>query len=337
LTRIKRFEKLFVKSNIYFDHYTDETPGLSGRFQKQGITMNVKFSLILLVSLLMAGPVAAETTYQPFVLASVNDAGLDEQTEATTSALEQAGFMVVGQYSPIENTNVIVVTSQNLMAVAALSEKGGYGAGQRVSVSLRDDKTEVAFVNPLYIQHAYRLEGDLQSVYDQLSQVLGNMETFGAKKKMTAKKLAKYHYMMAMQRFDDPSELGSFESHEAALAAVEKGLAVEGDALTQIYRIDIPGKDQSVFGVGMKATNDEEEDIDSTFQMSIVDFEGYSKVAYFPYEVLVSGKEVEALHMRFRMAVHFPDLSMMGEHGFTKLMSAPGATEDALENMVSSE
>ncbi len=299
--------------------------------------MNVKFSLILLVSLLMAGPVAAETTYQPFVLASVNDAGLDEQTEATTSALEQAGFMVVGQYSPIENTNVIVVTNQNLMAVAALSEKGGYGAGQRVSVSLRDDKTEVAFVNPLYIQHAYRLEGDLQSVYDQLSQVLGNMETFGAKKKMTAKKLAKYHYMMAMQRFDDPSELGSFESHEAALAAVEKGLAVEGDALTQIYRIDIPGKDQSVFGVGMKATNDEEEDIDSTFQMSIVDFEGYSKVAYFPYEVLVSGKEVEALHMRFRMAVHFPDLSMMGAHGFTKLISAPGKTQDALENMVSAE
>jgi len=299
--------------------------------------MNIKLSLILLVSLLLAGPVAAETTYQPFVLASVNDASLDEQTEATTSALEQAGFMVVGQYSPVENTNVIVVTSQNLMAVAALSEKGGYGAGQRVSVSLRDNKTEVTFVNPLYIQHAYRLEGDLQSVYDQLSQVLGNMEAFGAKKKMTAKKLAKYHYMMAMQRFDDPSELGSFDSHEAALAAVEKGLAVEGDALTQIYRIDIPGKDQSVFGVGMKATNSEEEDIDSTFQMSIVDFEGYSKVAYFPYEVLVSGKEVEALHMRFRMAVHFPDLSMMGEHGFTKLISAPGATQNALKDMVSGE
>ena len=299
--------------------------------------MNTKLPLILLVSLLMAGPVAAETTFQPFVLASVSDAGLDEQTEATTSALEQAGFMVVGQYSPVENTNVIVVTSQNLMAVAALSEKGGYGAGQRVSVSLRDDKTEVAFVNPLYIQHAYRMEGDLQSVYDQLSQALGNIETFGAEKKMTAKKLAKYHYMMAMQRFDDPSDLGSFESHEAALAAVEKGLAVEGDALTQVYRIDIPGKDQSVFGVGMKATNDEEKDIDSTFQMSIVDFEGYSKVAYFPYEVLVNGKDVEALHMRFRMAVHFPDLSMMGEHGFTKLISAPGATQDALKGMVSAE
>ncbi len=299
--------------------------------------MNVKHTLILLLALLMAGPVVAETLYQPFVLASVNDAGLDEQTAATTSALTQAGFTVAGQYSPLENTNVIVVTSPNLSAVAALSDKGGYGAGQRVSVSLREDKTEVAFINPLYIQHAYRLEGDLQSVYDQLSLALGNMEVYGAKKKMTAKKLAKYHYMMAMQRFDDPSELGSFDSHEAALAAVENGLAAEGDALTLVYRIDIPGKEQTVFGVGMKATGDDEKDIDAAFQMSIVDFSGYAKAAYFPYEVLVNGKDVEALHMRFRMAVHFPDLSMMGQHGFTKLISAPGATEDALENLVSSE
>ena len=71
--------------------------------------------------------------------------------------------------------------------------------------------------------------------------------------------------------------------------------------------------------------------------MSIVDFEGYSKVAYFPYEILVNGSDVEALHMRFRMAVHFPDLSMMGEHGFTKLMKSPPATEDAFEQLVTTE
>ena len=301
--------------------------------------MSMKLSFVLLVSLLLATTAAAETTFQPFVLASINETGLDEQTDATVSALTQAGFTIVGQYSPLESANVIVATSTNLNAVAALSDRGGYGAGQRVSVSLRDGKSEVAFINPLYIQHAYRMEGDLQSVYDQLSQALGNMETFGAEKKMTAKKLAKYHYMITMQRFDDPSELGSFDSHEAAIAAVEAGLAVEGDALSQIYRIDIPGKEQVVYGVGMKATSDadEEVDIDATHQMAIVDFEGYSKAAYFPYEVLVNGNEVEALHMRFRMAVHFPDLSMAGEHGFTKLMSAPGATEDALEAMVTTD
>ena len=69
------------------------------------------------------------------------------------------------------------------------------------------------------------------------------------------------------------------------------------------------------------------------FVQIIVDFEGHSKIAYFPYEVLVNGTDVEALHMRFRMALHFPDLSMMGAHGFTKLMSSPGAIEDALENL----
>ena len=94
-----------------------------------------------------------------------------------------------------------------------------------------------------------------------------------------------------------------------------------------------------VFGVGMKATSDSdaERDIDEAHQLSVVDFDGYSKVAYFPYEILVAGGSVEALPMKFRMAVHFPDLSMMGEHGFTKLLPAPPATKDALEAMLQAE
>ena len=289
--------------------------------------------------LLLSSTTLADTTYQPFVLASVNDTGLKEQVGVTVSALEEAGFTVAGQYMPIDGSVVIVVTNETLQQAAAASERGGYGAGQRISVSERDGKTEVAFINPLYIQHAYRLDADLQAVLDSLGEVLGNQESFGAKKEMTARKLAKYNYMMGMQKFDDPSELGSFSSFDEAVAAVEAGLAREGDALSQVYRIDIPGKDQTVFGVGMKASGnmEDEKDIDAAFQMSIVDFEGHSKVAYFPYEVLVNGKDVEALHMRFRMAVHFPDLSMMGAHGFTKLMSSPGATEDALENLVKPE
>jgi hypothetical protein len=301
--------------------------------------MKTKPFLFVLVLLLFCVNAFAETTYQPFVLASVNDSSLAAQTQATIDSLTGAGFTLAGQYSPVENANVLVVTSPALLKAAAASPKGGYGAGERVSVAERDGKTEVAFVNPLYIQYAYRMDADLQGIYDELSAALGNMETFGAEKKMTAKKLGKYHYMMAMPYFDDPMELGTFASHEAAVAAVENGLAVEGDALTQVYRIDVPGKDQTVFGVGMKATSDakDEVEIDSAHQLAIVDFEGYSKVAYFPYEVLVDGNEVEALHMKFRMAVHFPDLSMTGAHGFTKLMAAPGATKDVLENMVGAD
>jgi hypothetical protein len=294
---------------------------------------------LLIVAVLFTTGVAAEDTYyKPFVLASAGPGTLDDKTQSTLAALENAGFEVVGQYSPVEGTNTIVVTSDELRKVASMSDRGGYAAPQRVSISEADGNIEVSFVNPVYIQYAYRLEGDMQPVSDTLGEALGNTSACGGgDKEMSAKKLGKYNYMMGMQKFDDPSELGSFASYEAAVTAVEAGLAVEGDALSQVYRIDIPGKEQTVFGVGMKMTNEEEEDIDSTFQMSIVDFEGCKKRAYFPYEVLVNGKEVEALHMRFRMAVHFPNLSMMGSHGFTKLISAPGDIEDALEEMVGAE
>lgn len=293
--------------------------------------------LTAVLLLIAAGQSLADTTFQPFVLASINDAPLAAQTAATRSALEEGGFTVAGEYAPLDNARVIVVTSDELLAIASQTPRGGYAAGQRVSVTERDGKTEVAFVNPLYIQHAYRLAGDMQPVYDRLTAALGEIKTFGTKKGVTAKKLAKYNYMFGMQKFDDPSELGRFANHEAAIAAVEQGLAREDDALTQVYRIDVPDTDQVVIGVGMKAVGEDDIDIDEAHQLAIVDFEGYSKVAYFPYEVLVRGRDVEALHMHFRMAVHFPDLSMMGAHGFTKLMSSPGATEDALENLVATE
>jgi hypothetical protein len=295
----------------------------------------ISLSLLMLAVLFSAAVVAEDIIYKPFIVASSGLGTLDEKTQSTLTALEDAGFEVTGQYSPVDGTNIIVVTNDELKKVAAMSDRGGYAAGQRVSITEVDDTVEVAFVNPVYIQYGYHLEGDLQPVYDSLVASLGNVRSCGAEgKKMTAKKLGKYHYMLTMPYFNNVSELGSFDSYESAVAAVENGLAVSGDALTQVYRIDIPGKNQTVFGVGMKMTNEDEKDIDSTFQMSIVDFEGCKKRAYFPYEVLVDGKNVEALHMRFRMALHFPNLSMAGKHGFTKLMSAPGATEDALEAMV---
>jgi hypothetical protein len=291
-------------------------------------------TFLALLALMCANAMAADPHYKPFVVASVNNTTLEQQTTATLAKLETAGFEVAGQYSPVEGTNIIVVTNDELKKVAAMSDRGGYGAGQRISVSQVDDSTEVTFINPVYMQHAYRLDGELKPVYDSLEAALGKTKFCGAPdKKMTAKKLRKYHYMVGMQYFDDPSELGSFSSYESALAAVENGLAKEGDALTQVYRIDIPGKQQTVFGVGMKMTSEDNEDLDEAFQMNVVDFEGCKKRAYFPYEVLVNGNQVEALHMRFRMAVHFPNLSMMGSHGFTKLISAPGAIEDALEEM----
>jgi hypothetical protein len=64
--------------------------------------------------------------------------------------------------------------------------------------------------------------------------------------------------------------------------------------------------------------------------MGVVDFDELKGTAYLPYEIMVDGTDVVALNMRFRMAVHYPDLKMMGKNSFMTLMSSPGAIQKAL-------
>ena len=291
-------------------------------------------ALLALCVLAATSADAADDTFKPFVLASSGPGTLEARSEETIDALEAAGFRLVGRYSPVPDSQILVVTHDALLEAAAASDRGGYAAGQRISVSEVDGEIEVAFVNPVYLQYAYRMGSDLGPVRGALVDALGHVrDCGGGDKKMTAERLGKYRYMMGMQQFDDPSELGTFASHEEAVAAVVDGLQASGDGLEMVYRIDVPDSDQTVIGIGMRSS-DPDRRIDEAEQLEVVDFEGCRKRAYFPYEVLVNGNEVEALHMRFRMAVHFPNLSMMGSHGFTKLMPFPGDIEKALEALV---
>ena len=65
--------------------------------------------------------------------------------------------------------------------------------------------------------------------------------------------------------------------------------------------------------------------------MDIIDFQDIRSTAYLPYELMVQGNQAIALRGRYRIAVHFPDTSMAGPHGFTKIMSSPGGIKKALE------
>jgi len=248
--------------------------------------------------------------------------------------LSAAGFEVVGEYSPYATAHIIVVTNDGLKMNAAKSEHGGYGAGQRVSITQVDDEVQVAYTNPVYWANAYRMEGDLSAVAAQLEKVLGKVEDFGSKKGLTAKKLRKYHYMFGMEYFDEPSELAKYENYQAALKAVEAGLTAGKGGVTQVYRIDIPGKDETVFGV---AIDNSVECSGDEYIMNEIDFKPLRSTPHLPYEMLVSGDEVYALYARFRIAISFPDLSMMGSHSFMSIMCAPKAIEKALEKVVGDE
>ena len=283
-------------------------------------------ALVLAVS--ASATLAADPVLKPFVLA--RKASGDPALVATDvkGQLEAAGFQVVGSYQPYPGATVLAITSDELKTAAASQKLGGYVAAQRVTVTALGDEVQVAFTSPVYMQHAYRLKADLAPVEQKLSAALGRLEAYGPKDGRTAKDLKGYHYMFGMPYFDEPSEIAHFGSHEQALKVVEKGLAARRGGASQVYRIDLPGTEESVFGVALTDGCGGD-----AFIMKEIDFKPLRSTGHLPYEVLVTGSEVLALHAKFRIAMNFPDLAMMGANSFMNIRCAPDAIEDALKRV----
>ncbi len=281
-----------------------------------------------LAFVLAVGSAAADELLKPFVLASKGPGTVAEKVAAAKSALTAKGFSVVGTYSPYPNATILVVTDDELKSNAAQSEHGGFGAAQRVAVTKVKDEVQVSYTNPEYMADAYRMKGDLKDVAAKLAAALGKIEEFGAKG-LTASQLRRYHYMIGMEYFTEPSVLAEYGSHDEALKAVEAGLAAGKGGVTKVYRIDIPGKPETVFGVAMKGQGDNKS-MDDKYIMDQIDFKDIKSTAYLPYEMLVDGNKVYALYARFRIAIDFPDLSMMGAHSFMNIMQSPEAIRKAL-------
>ena len=284
-------------------------------------------SLLVIFSLSSAG--ADEALLKPFVLGSRGPGTVAEKAAVVKSALAAQGFTIAGEYTPYPEAIVIVTTNDELKSNAAKSELGGFGAAVRVSVTKVKNEVQVAYTNPVYMANAYRMKDDLAGVLAKLSTALGKQEEFGAKG-LTAKKLRSYHYMLGMEYFNEPSVLAEYGSFEEAVAAVEAGLAAGRGGVTKVYRIDVPEKKEAVFGVALKGATEADKYMDDKFIMGVIDFKDIRSTAHLPYEMLVSGKKVYALYARFRIAISFPDLSMMGSNSFMNIMKSPEAIRKAL-------
>lgn len=282
----------------------------------------------------MAASVQAADVYKPFILASRGGGDMTAKVAEVKNALKGAGFDIVGDYEPYENAHVIIFTNDAIKAVAAKSEYGGYAMAQRAAVTKVGNELQVSYVNPIYMAYAYRLKSNLENTADALAKALGNMQEFGSEKGLSERKLGKYHYTFGMEYFTDPYELATYGSYAEALKAVEKNLASNNVGVRQIYRLDVPGKEEAIFGVSMHAGPDGDHYMDDKFQMGVVDFGDLKGTPYLPYEVMVTGNRVVAMNMRFRMAVNYPDLKMMGDNSFMKLMPSPEAIRKALATAV---
>ncbi|MFA5045467.1 MAG: hypothetical protein WC542_06030 [Paludibacter sp.] len=259
--------------------------------------------------------------------------------QKVTTLLDQNGMKVIGQYQPANDKNraVIVFTSSELEnSIKKIGGLTGFAAVLRVGITNENGKTVVSYTNPQYWGNAYfradfdNVAGNYAALTLKLEKTMKALGTFvgkpyGSKAGIAAKDLRKYHYMMAMPYFEDVVTLGSFNSYASALNTIDANLKKGVPNVKLVSKVTIPGKDLTLYCFALSGEKGE-----SKF-LPIIDITQPKQTAFLPYEVLVSGNKVLMLHGRYRIALSFPDLTMVT---FTKIMSAPGDIETLLKQVV---
>ncbi len=290
--------------------------------------------VILLFAFIMFSSVFsfAEAKFKPFVLAYINQKSISDNISEIKNKLKDKDINIVGEYAPYDNAHIIIITDSDMIENASKSKNGGFGAMIRISITKTNDETQISYNNPIYLSHVYQLKSTHTGILDKLKSSLGFIKEFGSEKSYTVSELKSYHYKFLMPYFEDVIELASFNSYAQATKAVSDGLSNNKYGVGKVYKIDISASKSSVFGVSMsqKSSNDK-------YIMGEIDFKKTKSTAHLPYEVLVVKGEVYILPAEFRIAINFPELSMMGDNSFMNIMASPEDIKEVLKNSIIKE
>ena len=278
-------------------------------------------------------------TLKPYILGSTYSGSIDEAKTQIRSALESAGFTVIGEYMPADDAGRWVMMVSHPALDKAVKEVGGltgFASVLRLALTKENGAINITYTNPQYWGNAY-FRDDFDKVMDEYQDVdnafkkavaqVGEIKgtPFGSKKGIKVSNLRKYHYMFGMPYFDDTAELGDFDSYSKAVATIDRSFAEGKPGVKKVYKYNVPGTELTLYGVALTGNEGEK------YFIPIIDKDSPKHTAFLPYEFLVKDNEVLMLHGRFRIALSFPDLTM---GTFTKIMSTPGHIEDLLEQLV---
>lgn len=293
--------------------------------------MRTLFTTCLLLTVFIFNSSAQKLA--PYVKVGTSNKPVAQVSEEVLKALTTNSFEILGTYNPEGKSNlkVIVFTNDQLKnTVVKISDRGALAAAMKVGIVHKDGETTVSYINPDYIFHAYLRDNykSFQNTFEQFSKdVKLALETVGKDfipfgGAIEQKKLKNYHYKIMMPYFTDPISLNEFSSFEEGLGIIEKNLNAQKGASQEVYRIVYPDQKIAVFGVGLSDRNIGEPEF-----LPII---GEEHIAAMPYEIILQGKEVTMLHGKYRIALHWPDLTM---GTFMKIMSTPGNIEDTLKEL----
>ncbi|MFK5983216.1 MAG: hypothetical protein QM499_09900 [Flavobacteriaceae bacterium] len=267
----------------------------------------------------------------PYIKIGESSESIQAASDNVITALKNNGFTVLGNYNPSGKSSlkVIAFTQDKLKnTVIKIKDRGALAAVFKVGLVQSNGKILLSYTNPDYILRAYL--GDNYNTYKSNFKAfsndlklafssLGNDFTpFGGT--IPADELGEYHYKIMMPYFSDPIELNEFASFEEGVRIIEKNLKAKKGNTKLVYKLVFSSEKVAVFGIGL----DDKEEGEASFLPTI----GEAHVAALPYEIILEGKEVTMLHGKYRIALHWPELTM---GTFMKIMSTPGEIEDTLE------
>lgn len=297
--------------------------------------MYAKMKSLFVSFLLLLGGSAALSGQDlaPYIKVGETGESIQAVSEKVENALRTDGFEVLGRYNP-ENSKslrVIAFTRGDLKNTAVrVADRGALGAVMKVGLVAKEGKVVISYTNPDYLLRAYLME-DYNKYKNELGKFAADLKTalaplgndftpFGGT--VEADKLKKYHYKIMMPYFTDPVTLGKFASFEEGLRVIEGNLRAKTGNTVKVYQLVYPDKKVAVFGVGLM----DPEDGEAHFLPKI----GEDHAAALPYEIILQNGEATMLHGKYRIALHWPDLSM---GTFMRIMSTPGDIEDTLEKV----
>ncbi len=272
--------------------------------------------------------------HKPYILAATSDGSLSEVSAIVKNKLSEAGLSVIGEYSPAKDSNrkVFIITSDDLKnAVKSVGGLTGFASVLRVALTDENAKINISYTNPVYWGNAYfgdeydKVQTNYFAITKKIKTALSKVgETknipFGSEKGIADNNLRKYRYMFGMERFDDVVELNKFESFDKAVSAIDAKLT---NSKELIYTIEYPEQKLKLYGIAISGEKGEEH------FLPIIDISTPKHTAFLPYELLIIDNKAVMLHGRYRIALSFPDLTMMT---FSKIMSTPGDIKDALQS-----
>ena len=291
----------------------------------------MKHFILTVFTLVLVNSYSVGQDLSPYIKIGESSESIQKVSEKVIQTLNDNSFTVLGTYNPSNKSSLkaIAFTRTDLKnTVIKVADRGALAAIMKVGLIQKNGKVIISYTNPDYLLRAYlqinyntfkstfvKFSSDLKTAFSSL----GNEFTaFGGTVK--ADKLGKYHYKIMMPYFTDPEELNEFSSFEEGLSTISNNLKAKKGNTLEVYRLVYNNEKVAVFGVGLRSTEDGE----SHFLPKI----GEDHVAALPYEIILQGKEATMLHGKYRIALHWPELTM---GTFMKIMSTPGDIEDTLE------